>query len=194
MKIEYFSNIFNSRIPVIIYDNLNPDNFSVSFDTKNFINTNSEKLKEYFTKFNSRITENPGTFKAINKSINDSFQKWTRKNLSKYLVINDFDIIIKGKSLIIELKRVKEGLNSWKPYLDDNGNYLALLNICKANKLKLLVVAYNYNIQDIAIHDITSITDSEIHGQFCICKLDDLANLSLNSYNFNQYISNRRRQ
>ena len=194
IKIEYFSKLLNSEIPVIIYDNLNQDIFFISFDTKNFMNVNSEKLKEHFTKLNSRITENPGTFKAINRSINDSFQKWTRNNLSRYLVINDFDIIIKGKSLIIELKRVKEGLNSWRPYLDDKGNYLALLNICKSNKLKLLVVTYNYDIHDIALHDITSISESEICGRFCICKLDNLANLSLDSYDFHHYVSNRRRQ
>ncbi len=190
-----FLNLLNRQILIIIYDNDQTDRFSISEDLKTFNEVNSHGLKVYFSKYNPKIIENPGTFKEINKSINDSFQIWTRSNLSKYIVINDFDLFIPKKSLIIELKRVQERIEDWRPYLDDKGNYLSLLNICKSNGLEMLVIAYNYNRKEIALHIINEVNDRVIVGKYCICYFVDVLNENINDgFDFMNYVSDRRRR
>lgn len=194
-KIEMFSDILNFPIAVILYDNETEEMFSVSTDLTQFKRVDSLDLKKYFSTYNPKIVENPGTFKDINRSTNDSFQTWTRKNLSKYLVINDFDMIIPKKSMIFEFKRVQEDITSWRPYLDDKSNYLALMKICKSNNLEMKVIAYRQDTHNIALHDFEVVSDGKITGQFFICGLDEIINgVGDKKYSITKYQSDRRRQ
>lgn len=190
-----FERLLNKTIPIILYDNAHPDDFAISIDKNRFDGANSSELKVFFSNYNPKITQNPGTFKEINRTINDSFQKWTRLHLSKYLVINDFDIIIPSQSLMIELKRVAERIENWRPYLDDKGNYLALSNICRTNNLRMYTVAYNYDHEVVALHELITINDYTITGEFCLCKISDIITPNLDNTNVkHHYTSSRRRQ
>lgn len=194
-KIKMFSNLLNFPITVILYDNEKEGVFSVSTDLTRFQRVNSLGLKIYFSKYNPKIVQNPGTFKDINRSINDSFQVWTRKNLSKYLVVNDFDMIVPKKSMIFEFKRIQEDISSWKPYLDDKSNYLALMKICESNNLEMKVIAYGQEAHKVALHDLKDVNDDTIIGQFITCELDEiLDDYRDTKYSLTKYQSNRRRQ
>lgn len=87
-------------------------------------------------------TQNVGDVKEKNRSINDKFQSWTRKNLSKFISINDFDSICLKKennSLhVLELKRIQQDPQKWCPYLDDFSNYYACQKIA-GNKFRTVV-------------------------------------------------------
>ncbi len=190
-----FERLLSKTIPIILYDNAHPDCFAISIDKNRFDRVNSDELEVFFSNYSRKITQNPGTFKDINKSINDSFQKWTRFHLSKYLVINDFDMIIPSKSLIIELKRVVERIEDWRPYLDDKGNYLALSKICSTNHLRMHTIAYNYDREIIAIHDLITINDHIIVGEFCICQISDIIHPNPDDVDVKHcYKSSRRRR
>jgi len=193
-NILQLENMLNKKIPIIFFDNNHPEEFALSLDMNKYYNVNSDGLKEQFGKYNPEIIKNPGTFKHVNRSINDSFQRWTRSHLSKYLVINDFDIIIPRMSFLIELKRVKENIIDWRPYLDDKANYLSLLNICNQNNLSMLTIAYNYDNEDIALHHIDVINDDSISGIYCICQFSDIIDMNRENLDVYPYISARKRQ
>lgn len=157
------STLFKKNVYTLVSTNSEDIDFLVSLDGISFQYYNSEDLKNFFTGINVQYTQNLGTIKEVNKSINDNFQKWTRSNLSKFITINDFDAISINTSTIyiLELKRVEEDINTWLPYLDDYGNYKACDNIIKSLNLDLnhfRTIAYNLNNQDkIAICILTSI-------------------------------------
>jgi hypothetical protein len=87
--------------------------------------------KDYATTLNQLRNplpfDEPREVKAINSSINDTFQWWTRTYLTKQLSVNDLDAIswdraTPGKTVIIELKRSSQ--KGWLPYLNDVPNYM----------------------------------------------------------------------
>lgn len=90
------------------------------------------------------FVKNSGTAKEINKTMNDAFQQWTRQYLSTYLTVNDIDAFAVGGDvpLFFELKRVRESLETWRPYADDNRNYAALEAIAQAHCGVALTLAY----------------------------------------------------
>jgi len=102
-------------------------------------------LLSFFQNFIPTIGENIGTFKAVNKSVNDIFQSWTRINLSKYAVISDLDAIcfVDGSPILFELKRVEESIEEWLPYMDDASIYRRQLTIAKRFGGKFRLIAYN---------------------------------------------------
>ncbi|SFM80881.1 hypothetical protein [Methanolobus profundi] len=194
--IRMLSGMLNYPIAVLLYDNNNEGSFSVSDDLVRFTKVNDLGLKEYFASIHPELIENVGTiYKKVNRSVNDTFQTWTRNNLSRFLVINDFDIIIPRKSLIIELKRIEEDINSWKPYLDDKSNYLALMKICSLNNLEMKVIAYQEDANKVALHSLKNVYKSKIIGQFVICEIEDVLNgVNVTKGLFTDYESTRRRQ
>ena len=134
----------------------------------------SIEMIEYFTKVDPEITQNPGTHKEINKTINDSFQIWKRNHFSKYMVFNDFDILILSKPTIFELKRVIESIDTWNPYVDDSSNYAALSLISNTNNIRLRVIAYQREREgQIALHDIIDASKAHIKGRYILCSPSD---------------------
>lgn len=134
-----------------------------------------QELKQHLGNIDPDLISNAnGAVKAINTSLNDEFQRWGRENLSKYLVLNDFDAfsMTSEKVLVIyELKRVQEDLKTWRPYLDDEPNYAALRVMCNGNRARLRVIAYQPSNEDyVAVHYIVDSSSSGIEGRVIVCK------------------------
>ncbi|HWT92324.1 MAG TPA: hypothetical protein VN238_04960 [Solirubrobacteraceae bacterium] len=82
--------------------------------------------------------DEPASVKALNKSLNDSFQVWTRSELTKQVAIVDLDVIIwfpkashtagaASRFALVELKRQTQSeaqARDWGPYVDDSPNYM----------------------------------------------------------------------
>lgn len=153
-----FSKKFNKQLHIIIAQkDVSSDIFFTSTKTSDFKKYSSKELRDYFTKINPNITNETGVLKEINKTMNDSFQYWTRNNLSKYITVNDIDAFFISDSIvfILELKRVKEDLKTWLPYIDDISNYKACDKIVKSLESSFnnfRTVAYNIdNDKEVAI-------------------------------------------
>jgi|GEM_PF-1983239 len=88
-----------------------------------------------------------GSGKGINKSINDTFQTWTRECLSKYATANDLDAFkLAGPApVFLELKRVTQPLADWRPYLDDIANFNSLNLIAQQRGGISVTLAYQAN-------------------------------------------------
>jgi len=124
-------------------------------------------LCSFFEQINPAYTKNTGNVKAENQSINDSFQSWTRSNLSGFLTINDFDSLClkeKDSSLhVLELKRVQEEPEEWCPYLDDFSNYYACQKI---SGRKFRVIVYNeLSITKVAVFKFDEIEKHKFVGR-----------------------------
>lgn len=91
-----------------------------------------------------QFTANPGTGKAINASLNDVFQAWTRAHLSARCVVNDLDAFTFAlpQAVFLELKRVRESIATWLPYVDDGRNFAALDAIARARGGVAITLAY----------------------------------------------------
>jgi len=115
----------------------------------------SDTLEAFIAGIDPALVENKGTYKTINRSVNDAFQAWTRTHLTRNCVVNDLDALLIGKDAqtVCELKRVKAALTDWKPYLDDYHNYKSFFFIAKEFKLQARVIAYQANNdQAVAFH------------------------------------------
>ncbi|MBF6612258.1 MAG: hypothetical protein IVW55_03940 [Chloroflexi bacterium] len=158
----------------VFYDNGAPGKFGY-LDARGYAPTDSEGLRDLFGMLDRRLVDRPGTIKAINRTINDSFQAWTRVHLSQYLIINDFDALLLGpEPIIFELKRVQEELNTWRPYLDDQANYAALVLIAANLRARLRVLAYRAEeVGRVAAHHIATVTQESITGMMAIFPADD---------------------
>jgi hypothetical protein len=88
-----------------------------------------------------------GSDKAINKSLNDTFQTWTRDCLSKYATASDLDaFMLAGPApVFLELKRVVQPLADWRPYLDDIANFNSLNLIAQQRDGISVTLAYQAN-------------------------------------------------
>ena len=138
-----------SDLFIIGYDN---NKFVITKDGNTFKELDDKELSIYFENLNPELTKNVGTSKEINKSQNDSFQIWTRKNLSKYSTINDIDAMYINKNdiVLLELKRPKtQNHMVWNPYPDDIANYIALEDISKLLKCKYYIITYNINDENL---------------------------------------------
>jgi len=164
--LDKISSIFG-KIHIVLYDKQN--NFSVFVSSK-FVDMNSSSLEKYFSKVNSILTRNKGTIKDVNISINNYFQAWGRKHLSKYIVQNDIDVFTIKTPSIFELKRVQQDTAEWMPYLDDKANYRCLKKICYQNKMDFKILAYRQDREmEVAYHKIQKIDDDKIYGMFTLC-------------------------
>lgn len=188
--LKRISNAFEFPHLNLVYDPLNQDEFSI-FMNEDFTELGGSKLVEIFQKINFALVTDIGTYKEINKSINDSFQIWTRSHLSKYLTINDFDAISLDSKIIFEFKRVQESIDTWHPYVDDAPNYLALLLICRLSDFKLRVIAYQEaETRFIGLHTISDVNTNSIKGRFVNCRAEDVMSNLIGI----EYTSNKRRQ
>jgi hypothetical protein len=171
--LEKIKSVLNKDIHIVLYDP-REEQFSVGNSFECFDDLDSDGMIEYFTKVDPEITQNPGTHKEINKTINDSFQIWKRNHFSKYMVFNDFDILILSKPTIFELKRVIESIDTWNPYVDDSSNYAALSLISNTNNIRLRVIAYQREREgQIALHDIIDASKAHIKGRYILCSPSD---------------------
>ena len=84
--------------------------------------------------------------KPLNKGPTDFFHIWARQFLKGFQ--NDIDAFITFENTVymVELKRPKENVTSWKPYSNDKQNYITFGEFCEINKFKLLNIAYSKNI------------------------------------------------
>jgi len=134
------------------------------------IGCSSLELKKYFEGINESLVSSEGSSKAINKSMNDNFQRWTRQHLSKFLVINDFDgFYMKDSTVfILELKRVRESCEKWHPYTDDISNYRACLSIVADSGFhrdNFKTIAYNdYDSSKVFVVIINELLKNSIRG------------------------------
>lgn len=164
LSCKFKKNIYTLVLP---QQNYQKNQFLSAEDGLNFYKHDIEYLQNFFHSINNSFTEDIGTSKEENKSINDNFQQWTRLYLSKYITINDFDALSvdTAKLYILELKRVEEDINTWLPYLDDYGNYIACDTIIKSLGLDLnhfRTIAYNVdNKENVAICILFSIDRKE---------------------------------
>lgn len=164
--------IFGSDLMILFYS---AKVFFLYDQEANSVNSlSSSELQSQVSKLNPNLIIDPGTSKGINKTINDSFQIWTRSNLTRKCVVNDIDGIYReegGRIRFLELKRVDEDLNVWRPYLDDLPNYRALQEIANQLNGKMLVYAYqSKDDQLLAMHyDLITNSRSQIEGRYFLC-------------------------
>jgi hypothetical protein len=183
--------------PLIVICSEEEHDFVVSDDVIAFREVDDAGMRETLSKMDKRLTQNVGVMKEINKSINDKFQLWRRGNTSKYYVFHDFDAISVNPSVIFELKRVQENLETWKPFVDDSSNYATLNLIGRSRGIPIRVIAYNIDVKErIAYHQIAYASKAGIDGSVCVCDPDfvidpenDLSILKMSTYS-----STRRRQ
>lgn len=147
--------IFDKDISVLVFSDECPDSFIImENDTQEILTT--LELKKFFEKINSKLVQDIGAFKRINKTSNDYFQLWTAENLSKFITFNDIDAFYIGWDSnvnsnnilhIFELKRPEESYLTWEPYLDDSSNYKAgkwmETNHSSSSKIRFRVICYN---------------------------------------------------
>ncbi len=190
-----FVKIFKKPFLTIV--SVSEEVFFLKDSQHDFSKVDTNSLKAVLAKINRDITDNAGTFKTINKTTNDTFQTWTRKNLSKFKVINDFDVIrISSEVIIFELKRVKEDSSSWEPYLDDLSNYIALDLIKKENGFsKMLVISYNADVENkLSVHKLLELNESFISGEKKVILPEQFSlDVILSDDGFNSFKSARRR-
>ena len=184
------------EMPCIVYSN-NNDKFAFHYKDISTV-LNSRDLQHAIGQIDANLVKDCASSKAevkeINKSTNDTFQDWGRSNLSKYLVVNDFDAIGSPDSklkIVYELKRVQEDLITWRPYLDDSSNYASLKLLCERAGLRMRVIAYQADKLDlVAVHHIASISKESIVGSLIICPPDYIVSHQLGI----SYVSNKRRK
>jgi hypothetical protein len=186
--------------PILLYDNNYSDKYSIAADLKGFHDVDDLSLHSFFTNLNEGMTKDPGNVgKQINRSVNDSFQVWTRRYLSRYVVVNDFDaLLIREISsqlpIVFELKRIQEDVDTWEPYIDDQANYAAILHICQTINAIFYTIAYQIDRTDlIALHTITRADKYVIEGSMITCHPNDILRSSTKSVP-HSYRSSRRRQ
>lgn len=180
--LQSIKNCFPFVLVSLIYDPQQNNAFSL-LQGSSFINLDESELSSFFKEMSTDLTENIGATKDINKTINDSFQTWTRKCLSKFIVVNDFDSLSTTQRIVFEFKRVKESIENWIPYLDDAANYATLLILCKnsekvnSEKVKLRIISYNVEKNDlISLHTISNAAKDVIEGRYILCRPKDVIN------------------
>lgn len=187
--IDLLNNLLAVQLKVIICkSSLSTDIGTANFnlykrETSAFHLCNGDNLAMIFSQLNSNYTENPGEAKAINRTVNDDFQLFTRTKLSRYLIANDLDVIVLENDQttklfrierILELKRIDinyNTVNTWKPYTQDYANYSAVRNICNlsgANDRTIVYYADKKNGTDVGVHTITSMSKEKITSKFVV--------------------------
>ena len=139
--------------------------FWVSTNGIDFIDVDSFGLTKIFCKLNAAFTTDPGAKKERNKTQNDGFQLWTAKNISGYVLVSDIDALnLKTKNLF-ELKRVKEKIETWEPYRDEESQYVAFKEISFEAGHKFQLLAYQPSrLQLYSQHKLKDIFRDKITG------------------------------
>lgn len=176
---------FNKNLHVLIFDDSTKNSFSVRYNNS-FIDLDSTRLLTYFeTQVSQDIVKNVGSSKLLNKTFNDYFHEWTYINLSKYIVVSDFDaILLEDTITLFELKRIEESVNTWLPYLDEQAIYGSIINICREINGSFWLLAYQVsNEQTIAFHYIYDVSTTAINGVCILINPQELLSNPLNVYN-----------
>jgi hypothetical protein len=184
--------ILDKKVSILIFDD-HQDIFCIY--TNEIQKFSSQELIKYFSNINSNLTTDSGTFKGINKTTNDAFQDWTRKNLSKYVACNDIDAFkINGDTIeLIELKRPVQECYKWSPYLNDYGNYKAL-QVMGSNNFgiqPIFTLAYNANNNEhFVVFKLIKIEKDIIEGLLSKTKASEINFLKgFSSLTFQPFIS-----
>ena len=191
-SLKPFYGVFGTDLMVLFYSKF--DFALYDKPTNSIITISSSDLQNIVSVINPNLTKSIGSTKDINKTINDAFQAWTRSNLTKKCVVNDIDgfyYVESGKSKFLELKRVEQDLDTWRPYLDDLPNYRALREISNQLKGAILVYAYQSNNDtQLAMHyNLDTSSWNEIKGSYILANPKFLSPSKIGS----QYISANRR-
>ena len=98
---------------------------------------------QQFEKHDPNLVGQASHLKPLNRSFNDFFHMWARKHMKGFQ--NDIDAFIKIEENIhmFELKRPKESVDTWRPYLADTSNYTQFSNMCKQKSFSLTNIAYS---------------------------------------------------
>lgn len=107
-------------------------------------------LVDWLSRLNPEIAgRQTSRVKDLNKSLNDSFQEFTRRRLSNFLTCTDIDAVLPAveneqfKLVFVELKRPVEPIERWRPYPNDLPNYRAMLSIAAEAGGISIALAYN---------------------------------------------------
>ncbi|MGH0601013.1 hypothetical protein [Bacillus mycoides] len=194
---KFINSKFENELNVLLFSPNKVGVFSYKGHSGNYVDTDGNGLKKILNNELNGINQNIGTRKAKNKSLNDNFQIWTRGNLSKYSVINDFDALQltdeEGKkSMIYELKRVGEVITTWEPYVDDTRNYQRVNTISLKLGFNNITIAYNLNNTDaFAVHYNLKPDTTQISGTRMIY---DLMKKAYDETTNRNYVSERKRK
>ncbi len=108
-----------------------------------------EQLASWFYTTAPELGQDLGTSKETNQPKSqrqsDLFRTFTRLHLSRFCIANDIDAVrLRKPALLLELKRPKESVKSWKPYVDDCANYMYLRKIAQKVGAEFRIIAYNH--------------------------------------------------
>ena len=143
-KINLFINKFPHLIQLFYAEELSV--FNLFFPSKGYFKEVSfDRMVDFVSHVNEDFRRAAGASKAINVSMNDAFQFWTRNFLSAYAVVNDIDAftLAGDQPLFLELKRLStQSIIEWQPYLDDRANFASLNIIAKQQNGEAITLAY----------------------------------------------------
>ena len=140
---EYISNIdLSPNFTLAIWPNQSHI-FAIFENGKLTQNLDTPKVLETFKKYDSSLIGSATYLKPLNKSYTDFFHLWARRHMKGFQ--NDIDaFMLEGNQLhMLELKRPKESVNTWKPYRADMNNYLQFAKLCSNLKCNLTNIAYS---------------------------------------------------
>jgi len=105
-------------------------------------NLDTKDVLETLENFDPALVGKASYLKPLNRSFTDFFHLWARQNMSGFQ--NDIDAFIKNNEKIhmLELKRPKESVSTWRPYRADSKNYLQFAKFCSQLSYKLTNIAY----------------------------------------------------
>lgn len=112
----------------------------------------SGELAQWFYQQEPALQNNLGTGKKTNRPESqrksDFFRAFTGRYLSRYCTSNDIDALRLAESrfhypLILELKKPKEAMDTWEPYIDDCPNYMYLKALSQKRDFEFRVIAYS---------------------------------------------------
>lgn len=104
---------------------------------------NEEQALSYFADFDQHIIGKSNNLKPLNRSFTDFFHMWARKHMKGFQ--NDIDSFLSANNQIylLELKRPKETVSTWKPYKADTNNYIQFNQYAQNMNFKLTNIAYS---------------------------------------------------
>ena len=104
---------------------------------------NDEQTLSYFAAFDINIIGKSKNLKPLNRSYTDFFHIWARQHMRGFQ--NDIDSFCRKNNEIhmLELKRPKESVSTWKPYKADTNNYIQFNQYTQYMNSKLINIAYS---------------------------------------------------
>lgn len=106
-------------------------------------NLGDKQVLDEFKKFDPALIGRSGYLKPLNRSFTDFFHLWSRQNMRGFA--NDIDAFFEFPTGIemLELKRPKEKIDTWRPYRADSVNYLQFTDFCSQLGYGLTNIAYS---------------------------------------------------